>query len=345
MTAVAIHNLVKRYPGNPAAVLDQLSLEIRDGELLALLGPSGCGKSTMLNIIAGLVDPTSGEITFDNQSIVDLKPERRGSVLMFQRHLLFPHMTVADNVSFGLRMRGVPKSIHGPRVAAMLERVQLTGMENRLPSSLSGGQQQRVALARALIVAPKVLLMDEPLSSLDAALREDMRELINTLQREFRITTIVVTHDREEAFTLGDRIALLLDGRIHQLGDPRTLYRTPVDERAARFFGGRNFIQGNSDGRTFFCAAGNFQLPQGAPTGQRLLTIRPEDIRLEQGPSNNIVASVAECSDLGAITRLRLEVNGLSLECHSHAEGKFYRGMTVSITLPRERLWLLPLSQ
>ena len=214
MTQVSIQKLTKIYPGADTPALDQLSLEIPTGELTALLGPSGCGKTTTMKMIAGLLEPTSGDVTFDGRSVLRDKPEDRGVVMVFQNYLLFPYMSVADNVGFGLKMRKIDPAEIKRRVGEMLDLVKLPDLGDRKPSALSGGQQQRVALARALIVQPDVLLLDEPLSNLDAHLRFEMRDLIRSLQQEMGITTIFVTHDQEEAVVLADRVALILDGQM-----------------------------------------------------------------------------------------------------------------------------------
>ena len=224
MTHVSIQELTKVYPGSNTPSLDRLSLEIPTGELTALLGPSGCGKTTTMKMIAGLLEPTSGDVTFDGRSVLQDKPENRGVVMVFQNYLLFPYMSVADNVGFGLKMRKVDPAEIKRRVGEMLDLVKLPDLGDRKPSALSGGQQQRVALARALIVQPNVLLLDEPLSNLDAHLRFEMRDLIRSLQQEMGITTIFVTHDQEVALTMSDRVVVLNKGQIEQVGPPEAHY-------------------------------------------------------------------------------------------------------------------------
>ena len=251
MTHVSIQNLTKVYPGLTVPSLDNLSLEINSGSLTALLGPSGCGKTTTMKMIAGLLDQTSGDVTFDGTSILKEKPENRGVVMVFQNHLLFPYMNVQDNIGFGLKMRNVHKDEIFNRVIKMLDLVKLPNMENRMPKELSGGQQQRVALARALIVQPRVLLLDEPLSNLDAHLRFEMRDLIRNLQQSMGITTIFVTHDQEEAVVLADQVALILDGKLKQYAQPDVFYKKPIDVVTAKFFGGQNFIKGTSKNNIF----------------------------------------------------------------------------------------------
>jgi ABC-type Fe3+/spermidine/putrescine transport system ATPase subunit len=219
------------------AVLRDLSLEVGGGELIVLLGPSGCGKTTLLKVIAGLHEPTRGEILFGDRVFNEVPAERREAAMVFQKPLLFPYLTVAENVAFGLKMRKIAGDESAQRVAEALEMVQLEGFGDRKPRELSGGQEQRVSLARALVTRPCVLLLDEPFSALDVGLRAEMRSLVRHLQRRLRITTVFVTHDQEEAVTIADRIALLLDGEIVQVGKPRDFYTSPRTPEAARFFG------------------------------------------------------------------------------------------------------------
>ena len=263
MTHVSIKNLTKVYPGLTVPSLDNLSLEINSGSLTALLGPSGCGKTTTMKMIAGLLDQTSGDVTFDGTSILKEKPENRGVVMVFQNHLLFPYMNVQDNIGFGLKMRNVHKDEIFNRVIKMLDLVKLPNMENRMPKELSGGQQQRVALARALIVQPRVLLLDEPLSNLDAHLRFEMRDLIRNLQQSMGITTIFVTHDQEEAVVLADQVALILDGKLKQYAQPDVFYKKPIDVVTAKFFGGQNF---SIYGSLFNNTPATLKLQQGLPS-------------------------------------------------------------------------------
>ncbi len=336
--------LTKHWPGSPKPTLDRLTLDIPSGELTALLGPSGCGKTTALKMIAGLLDPTSGDIIFDGRSVLHDKPERRGAVMVFQNHLLFPAMSVADNIGFGLRMRHEPKASITARVTDMLDLVQLPGLGHRRPSDLSGGQQQRVALARALILRPNVLLLDEPLSNLDAHLRTDMRDLIRSLQRQLAITTIFVTHDQEEAAVLADRVALILDGQLRQYATPKHFYKRPADAAVARFFGGRNFVPGTASGGLFHSPLGTLHLPDDAPTGPGTLTIRPESIRIGTAPENTLTARLVARAFLGTQTRLRLIVGDVDIEATltpDQAEG-LEVGTDLPVTLPRASLWVLP---
>ena len=336
MTQVSLRGLSKIYPSASGAAISDLSLDVNSGELIVLLGPSGCGKTTALRLIAGLLAPTAGDISFDGRSILRDRAEDRGAVMVFQSGLLFPFMSVAENIGFGLKMRKLPESQITERVADMLVRVKLPGFGPRKPSDLSGGQQQRVALARALIVQPRVLLLDEPLSNLDAYLRGDMRDLISNLHRDLGITTILVTHDQQEAVILGDRIALILDGRLRQYAAPETFYNRPADAAVARFLGGTNFLDGTSDGDHFNCGIGLLRLPSDSAVGPGILTIRPEAVRIGAGPTNNLTGTVTQ-------TRLTLDCGGQMLEVISspHMMDGIAVGQTMPITLPPAALWVM----
>lgn len=234
-TSVEIEAICAEF--GEAVVLRDLSLRIEAGEIVSLLGPSGCGKTTLLRILAGLLPPSSGEVRFDGASVLRLPPERRGAVLVFQKPLLFPYLTVGENIAFGLRMRQIPAGEIRERVAEALGWVQLEGYQDRPPETLSGGQEQRVSLARGLVTRPRVLLLDEPFSALDESLRAEMRLLLRRLHRELGMTTLFVTHDQVEAAMVADRIALLLEGRLAQVGSPLDFYTEPSSPDVARFFG------------------------------------------------------------------------------------------------------------
>lgn len=345
MTHVSIKDLTKIYPGADHAALDNLSLEIPSGELTALLGPSGCGKTTTMKMIAGLLEPTSGDITFDGRSVLKDKPEHRGVVMVFQNYLLFPYMSVADNIGFGLKMRKTDPAEIRRRVSQMLELVKLPNLGERKPSALSGGQQQRVALARALIVQPNVLLLDEPLSNLDAHLRFEMRDLIRSLQQEMGITTIFVTHDQEEAVVLADRVALILDGKMKQYDRAEMFYKRPVDEATARFFGGHNFMKGSAKDQVFNGSFGKLALPAGVNQGDGLLTIRPENVRVNMpvDTPNTISATVVEKIYLGTQTRLKINLGKENLDVVTNPGDveSVSAGSEVHVTLPADALWLL----
>ncbi len=349
MTQVSLRSLNKVYDRQSPAVVD-MTLDIPCGRITALLGPSGCGKTTVLKMIAGLLAPTSGDVCFDDQSVLPIPAERREAVMVFQNHLLFPTMSVFDNVAFGLKMRGEPRALIGERVAAMLDLVQLGGYEGRRSHQLSGGQRQRVALARALVVEPRVLLLDEPLSNLDAHLRIEMRDLIFSLQRRLGITTVVVTHDQEEAVILADRIALIFDGSVHQVGAPDDFYERPNNQRVARFFGGANFIPGIKCGAWVETALGSFRHGDGRlPDGPVLVTIRPENVQLGSGDGdgNGVSGTVVSQVYAGTHSRLRVQAGEPSLpllevitnagDRHAYRESE-----TIPVQLPAEKIWLLP---
>lgn len=341
MTEVALQNLTLRYPGTGVATVEDLSLTVPSGSLTALLGPSGCGKTTTMKIIAGLLQPDAGDVRFDGQSIRHSPPERRGAVMVFQNHLLFPTLTVAENVGFGLKMRGLPRPEIATRVAEMLGLVHLPDMAPRRPADLSGGQQQRVALARALIVRPRVLLLDEPLSNLDAHLRTEMRDLIRSLQQRLRITTLFVTHDQEEAVAMADNIALILEGRLRQHGAPQAFYQRPTDPTVARFFGGVNFVPGTVTDNRFASALPLLTLQSA--NGPGTLTIRPESIRLGPG-DNTLHARVTNLMFRGTQTRLHLRVGDTALiaDLPPDQAAAITPGTDLTIHLPPAALWVMP---
>ncbi|WP_223596557.1 ABC transporter ATP-binding protein [Neobacillus bataviensis] len=243
MSYLCLENVVKTF--NKTEVVKKMNLEIKKGELVSFLGPSGCGKTTTLNMIAGFLDVDGGSIVVDGKPVHLLPPNKREMGMVFQNYALFPHMTVFDNVAYGLKLRKVPKSEINQRVLEALEMVRLSGYEKRYPKELSGGQQQRVSLARALVIKPKVLLLDEPLSNLDAKLRQEMREEIVEIQKKVGITTIFVTHDQEEALAISDRIAVMYEGRIEQVDTPVAIYNHPQTDFVSRFIGEVNQIQGH----------------------------------------------------------------------------------------------------
>jgi ABC-type Fe3+/spermidine/putrescine transport system ATPase subunit len=344
MTRVTLSALTQTYPGAATPALDALTLDVASGELTALLGPSGCGKTTALRLIAGLLAPTSGDIAFDGRSVLRDRPEDRGAVMVFQNALLFPHMSVAANVGFGLRMRGVPAAKIAARVARMLDLVRLPDLGPRRPAELSGGQQGRVALARALILRPQVLLLDEPLAALDAHLRAEMRDLIRNLQKDLGITTILVTHDQEEAVVLADRVALILDGRLRQYDRPEAFYRRPADAAVAAFFGGRNIFPGVAEGGVFDGPLGRLTLPGGLRPGPGFLTFRPETVRLGPASVNTREAVVADRLYRGTLTRLTLAIGGAAVEVTlvpDLAEA-IAPGDRITVNLPPASLWVMP---
>jgi iron(III) transport system ATP-binding protein len=297
---VTIENVTFGYGTTP--VLENVSLAVEKGEFFAFLGPSGSGKTTLLRLIAGFGTPTTGRILIGERDVTRLPPWSRNVGLVFQSYALWPHMTVAGNVAFGLERRKMKRAEIERRVADALALVGLTALAGRRPAQLSGGQQQRVALARTLVIEPEVLLLDEPLSNLDARLRVDMRVELRQLQRKLGITAIYVTHDQEDANAIADRIAVLDQGRIQQTGSPIELYDRPANRFVATFLGTANLIDGTieTDGR--FVADG-FSLPDvGGPSGRACVSIRPQDIVV--GPSERgIAATIAEREFLGGIAR------------------------------------------
>jgi putative spermidine/putrescine transport system ATP-binding protein/spermidine/putrescine transport system ATP-binding protein len=288
--AVRFDGVTKRF--GEITAIDDVSLLVRRGELMTLLGPSGCGKTTLLSLVAGFLIADRGEIAIDGRRVTDLPTHRREIGIMFQNYALFPHMSVAANVGYGLKMRRTPKPEIARRVADALALVKLAGLEDRRPRQLSGGQQQRVALARALVIRPKVLLLDEPFSALDRNLRASMQVEIKEIQRKLGVTTIFVTHDQSEALSLSDRIAVIAEGRIRQLGTPDEIYRRPIDRFVASFVGDVNVLSARlerSDGATAIVALGLVQVPvpartlRGAVPGEAVdLFVRPEGLRVAE---------------------------------------------------------------
>jgi ABC-type Fe3+/spermidine/putrescine transport system ATPase subunit len=343
MSSVALHKLSHRYTGSTDMAVENVDFAIEKGELVSLLGPSGCGKTTTLKLIAGLLRPTSGEIYFDSRKVTDVKPERREAVMVFQNYLLFPYMSIGDNVGFGLRMRRLNKRSIAQRVQEMLAVMKLEDLRDRRPAQLSGGQQQRAALARALVLRPKVLLLDEPLSNLDAHLRDEMRELILSIQRSLGVTTIFVTHDQEEAVLLADRIALMFEGKIQQIGESKQFYEKPASRRIASFFGNNNYILGFKDNRRLTCPVGEFRVESDAPDGPVTAVIRPESIVLGDHGINGFNTLVKRQIYMGTHNRYRIDVGGAEWEVIAPADsGSDLEGKRVSFSLPPEKIWVIP---
>jgi putative spermidine/putrescine transport system ATP-binding protein len=276
---VVLEGLAKRFGRVTAA--EEIHLSVRKGELISLLGPSGCGKTTTLRMIAGFLIPDEGRVWIEGQDVTYCTPDKRDTAMVFQSYALFPHMTVFDNVAFGLRMRRVPKTDVVERVGKALALVRLEGVAQRYPSQLSGGQRQRVALSRALVVNPSVLLLDEPLSNLDAKLRQEMQVELRQLQKRLDLTSIYVTHDQEEAFSLSDRIVVLNEGRIQQIGTPKEVYERPRSYFVADFVGMRNFMEGIFDGDTFTSALGLKVHCNGHTARTGKLGLRPSKIVID----------------------------------------------------------------
>ncbi|MCB9457054.1 MAG: ABC transporter ATP-binding protein [Anaerolineaceae bacterium] len=344
MTHVMLEGLTRRF--DDVIAVNNLNLEVESGELIAFLGPSGCGKTTTLRMITGLLLPSEGDVQFDGKSMIAVPTEKRGAVMVFQKHLLFPTMDVARNVGFGLKMAGISKKEIDRRVSEMLELVHLPGFETRRPHELSGGQQQRIALARALIVRPNVLLLDEPLANLDANLRLEMRELIRTIQREMNITSIFVTHDQEEAVMLADRIALMFDGVLQQFDVPKAFYERPNSAEVAHFFRNDNFLAGTRHGDCVETGLGSLAiLPDHVtqPDGKVVVTVRPEDIYLAPTSDENLIhVKVLAQVYMGTYKQVQLDVDGNKWLAHGPADLDIREGDTIPIQLPKTHIWLLP---
>lgn len=305
MSTLTIRNLAKTYPPNVRAV-KSIDLEIRSGEFVSLLGSSGCGKTTTLQMVAGFVTPSAGQVLLDGRDITYLEPDKRDMGVVFQSYALFPHMTVAQNVRFGLEMRKLPEAQIRERLADALMMVQLGGLDSRYPSELSGGQRQRVAIARVLAIRPRVLLLDEPMSNLDAKLRSEMHVELRGLQKRLGITTILVTHDQVEAMTMSDRIAVMANGTIAELGTPQEVYNIPSTEFAFNFLGQSNTITakvlGHDDAHTQVSVGSSvIQIPlrDAGTSGELRLFIRPERLTLSSPETGIITGRVATRLFLG----------------------------------------------
>ena len=339
--ALDLVGLGKAY-GEKWAV-DDLTLSVPPGALVALLGPSGCGKTTTLRMIAGLIEPDRGDICFDGDSIATVPPERRGAVMVFQQPTLFSHLDVAANVGFGLRMRREPRAAIAARVRDALAQVQLAGMERRRIGQLSGGQQQRVALARALVTSPRVLLLDEPLSNLDPSLRDEMRDLIARLHAEQGITTVLVTHDRQEAMTLAEQIAFLSDGRLQQYGTAPELYERPVTVAVAQFFGMTNLFPASIADGFAQTVLGPLRLARSKGNmSEAIIGIRPEHIALGMG-ENAVIGRITARTYLGQHQRVTL-TSGIAeadLTILAPADMPLIVGHEMSVSLPSEHLHII----
>jgi iron(III) transport system ATP-binding protein len=331
MTRVRIDGVVKRF--GEAAALNGVSLELPPGELFTLLGPSGCGKTTLLRIVAGLLAQDAGSVAFDGVPVDSIPPYRRNIGVVFQSYAIFPHLTVRQNIAYGLRARRMDDARAAAKVLEAARMVQMEPLLDRMPAALSGGQQQRVVLARALVIEPRLLLMDEPLSNLDARLRVEMRTVIRRLQQALGITTLYVTHDQEEALAISDTIAVMDRGEILQTGPPWALYGAPRNRFVAEFLGGMNVLRGHlttltdaliAEVETSFGARWMVAVDGAAATGDVWLGVRPESLRLEPSPDvatrwNQVTGTVTEVDYLGAVARYQVAVApdvSLTVEVH-----------------------------
>lgn len=332
---------IEKYFGTAHAVRG-VSFSLSQGEVLSLLGPSGCGKTTTLRMIAGFEQPNAGTITLAGKDITHIPARRRNIGMVFQSYALFPHMSVADNVAFGLRMRGMGRAERDERVRSALDIVRMSAFATRLPKNLSGGQQQRVALSRALAIRPDILLLDEPLSALDLKLREEMRDEINRIVRELKITTVFVTHDQSEALVLSDYVAVMNGGVVEQLDTPTRLYRSPETPFVADFIGGANVVKGTVSPAGEFTATGGIAipLPSDADASVKAIAIRPEDIGLSASPMPAGLSGIVEhCRFLGGITEYVVSVSPeLALTVRNESYGVFKNGDRVHLEIRRDRI-------
>lgn len=353
MSAISLRSITKRYGAITA--VKELSFDVGKGEFLTLLGPSGCGKTSTLRMIAGFVPPSSGSIHIDGVNMTGVPPFRREIGLVFQSYALFPHKNVLDNVGFGLRMRKVAATETRKRVQEALSLVRLDALGDRFPSELSGGQQQRVALARALVIRPKLLLLDEPFGALDRALRDHMRLELRALQQALALPTIFVTHDQSEALSMSDRIAVMNEGRLEQIGSPEEIYERPATAFVAAFLGRSNVIEFDvaaHDSGIAHLRRGRFQvstnaLPAGS-TGRQTALIRPERIDMNEKPpsgSRHNVGRVHSTTYLGATIESVVAIDDLLIEVSSHNRGESSfrpkQGDEVLLTLAPDAVWPL----
>jgi iron(III) transport system ATP-binding protein len=354
---LVLNDLVKIFGGAKESVVavDHVSLQVREGELVTLLGPSGCGKTTTLRMIAGFEFPTSGEIFLDGERINDVPPNRRPTTMVFQNYALFPHMTVAQNIEYGLKIHRVPGKAIKERVEEVMRLVGLKGLGGRSPAKLSGGQQQRVSLARSLIMEPKVLLLDEPLSNLDAKLRESTRIEIRKLQRRVGITSVYVTHDQEEAMTLSDRVVIMHEGRIQQIGTPPEIYAHPANRFVADFIGKANFLEARVAaisspntaeldiyGTKLRVSTDYQELAEGAKV---VVVVRPESVALEPKKPGTLIGVIRESVYLGSeiVYEVQLKDSVLTVEVPNPREHTlFTNDQEVSIHLKEKSLHILP---
>lgn len=350
MSALQLSNITKYFDN--ALVIDRVNFDVKEGEFVSLLGPSGCGKTTILRMISGLEAPTTGHIMFNGQDVTQTPIAKRHVGMVFQQFALFPHMTVEKNVSFGLRMAGLDSKTIALKTAEMLDVVQLQAERRRYPSQISGGQQQRVALARTLITEPGVLLMDEPFSSLDTGLRLEMQQFIADLQKRLGITTILVTHDQQEAMALSERIALMFQGKIAQYASPEQLYNQPDTAAIAQFMGPTNLItaQGVTPTSSRCNLDDQILLTHGAvPIGPIMFSIRPEQVTILSGADNGkqmtncFRGQLVSKNFRGAFSELTIAVGGTTLTALSAVQAPHRLGDMIQLQLPEAHLF--PISE
>jgi len=355
MTGIRLEAVTKRF--GDTLVVRELSLALEQGELVALLGPSGCGKTTTLRMIAGFEHPTRGSIYLGDRNITTAAPEQRNCGMVFQNYALFPHLTVEQNVAFGLEMRRIPRAEINRRVGEILERMGLKALKHRHPRQISGGQQQRTALARALVTNPGALLLDEPLANLDAALREEMRFYIRSLQQEFRITTLYVTHDQSEALVLADRIAVLMNGALQQFGTPLDVYHHPQTAAVASFTGLTNLLPAcieRRSGDQYLLGTQAGLLLAGGPPGlvagaEVLLSVRPEELQLhaaaaiaDEGGCNHLSGVVRERVFAGNFVDYWVAIGDVLLRVQAAGGASCQAGEAICVSLSPAAAWVVP---
>lgn len=347
MASVHLKNIRKSFSNQQ--VIDHLRLDVEDGEFVSILGPSGCGKTTCLRLISGLESPDKGDICFGNVSILATAPEKRGVGMVFQHYALFPHMTVEQNVIFGLKIRGEPKDVIQRKLDDILDIVQLQAEVRKYPAELSGGQMQRVALARTLITHPNVLLLDEPFANLDANLRNDMRAFVRDLQQRMGITTILVTHDQQEAMELSNRVAVMFDGKIVQYDKPEKIFYQPKDARIAGFLGSVNLLSGRA------IASGEFESEIGhlvvdcqfiSAADSDMASVRPERVQLVELGNQTIrencfLATIRQIRFNGAFNEITLLVGNKAIICIELSGKERASGQQILVHFPREDLWMM----
>jgi len=349
MSSVEISALSKRY--GPAVALDGVDLTAKQGELVSLLGPSGCGKTTALRCIAGFIDPDGGDIKADGASILATPSAKRDFGVVFQNYALFPHLTVTENVGYGLLFRKCTRDERARRVCEVLDQVQLGGLEHRLPRELSGGQQQRVALARALVIQPRLLLLDEPLANLDARLRDDVRWLIRDVQQASRTTAFYVTHDQAEAMAISDKIAVMKNGKVAQFASPREIYQRPAERYVASFTGEANFLAAVVEREL---GTGLFRVQAGgatldvrgagpfAPRQRAVLLARPENLAIVHDGTGQLTGRITKSVFLGAVQHCEVTLpDGTCVRLGVRPNGASPGGQ-VSVRLDAEDAWLMP---
>jgi ABC-type Fe3+/spermidine/putrescine transport system ATPase subunit len=331
MSSVKIVNLTKKF--NNLDILKNINLNINQGEFITLLGKSGCGKSTTLKLIAGLINPDSGDILFDEKSVLNIKTQDREAVIVFQDYSLFPHMNAFENIEFGLKIKKIDKNVRKNKVNELINLVKLQGFEKKYPSELSGGQKQRVAIARTLAVNPKILLLDEPFSSLDINLRNEMREFILNLQKRLKITTILVTHDKEEALMMSDKIAVMIDGEIAQFDTPKNLYERPKSKEVANIFGQRNYIKGDIINGIFESKLISIDLGESENIQNIEIMISKEDIKIHDfNYKKGLEGKVFKKVYAGDITYYEVYVNNVIMKLSS-TNSLYEVGENVKITI------------